>query len=70
MNHAVTHNSSPRPIRSGDKMTRGHGKVHLGDNAAIFVPHPTRPGDKVVRDAATDNQGKVKLGDLAPIFVR
>jgi hypothetical protein len=27
-------------------------------------------GDKVVRDAATENQGKVHLGDFAPVFVR
>lgn len=27
-------------------------------------------GDKVVRDAATENHGKVHLGDYAPAFVR
>ena len=27
-----------------------------------------RPGDKVVRDAATQDQGKVRLGDWAPVF--
>ena len=29
---------------------------------------PIRAGDKVIRDAATENQGKVKLGEAAPIF--
>lgn len=29
---------------------------------------PIRAGDKVIRDAATQNEGKVKLGDAAPIF--
>jgi hypothetical protein len=29
---------------------------------------PIRPGDKVIRDAATKNQSKVKLGEAAPIF--
>jgi len=29
---------------------------------------PIRAGDKVIRDAATQNQGKVKLGEAAPIF--
>jgi hypothetical protein len=29
---------------------------------------PIRAGDKVIRDAATENQGKVKLGDAAPVF--
>ena len=27
-----------------------------------------RAGDKVIRDAATENQGTVKLGDAAPVF--
>lgn len=27
-----------------------------------------RAGDKVTRDAATQNQGKVKLGEGAPVF--
>lgn len=27
-----------------------------------------RAGDKVIRDAATQNQGKVKLGEGAPVF--
>jgi hypothetical protein len=31
---------------------------------------PIRAGDKVVRDAATQDQGKVRLGDTAPAFVR
>ncbi len=31
---------------------------------------PIRAGDKVVRDAATQDQGKVRLGDQAPVFVR
>ncbi len=31
---------------------------------------PIRAGDKVVRDAATQDQGKVRLGDSAPVFVR
>jgi hypothetical protein len=31
---------------------------------------PILAGDKVVRDAATQNQGKVHLGDAAPVFVR
>jgi hypothetical protein len=31
---------------------------------------PIRSGDKVIRDAATQNQGKVRLGDAAPVFVR
>ena len=29
-----------------------------------------RAGDKVVRDAATQDQGKVRLGDQAPVFAR
>jgi hypothetical protein len=29
-----------------------------------------RAGDKVVRDAATQDQGKVRLGDQAPVFGR
>jgi hypothetical protein len=29
---------------------------------------PIRAGDKVVRDAATQDQGKVRLGDFAPVF--
>jgi CRISPR/Cas system CMR subunit Cmr4 (Cas7 group RAMP superfamily) len=29
---------------------------------------PIRAGDKVIRDAATQNQGRVKLGDAAPVF--
>jgi CRISPR/Cas system CMR subunit Cmr4 (Cas7 group RAMP superfamily) len=29
---------------------------------------PIRAGDKVIRDAATQNQGKVRLGDAAPVF--
>ena len=31
---------------------------------------PIRSGDKIVRDAATQNQGTVQLGDAAPVFVR
>ena len=31
---------------------------------------PIRSGDKVIRDAATQNQGTVRLGDAAPVFVR
>ena len=31
---------------------------------------PMRSGDKVVRDAATQDQGKVRLGEGAPIFSR
>ena len=31
---------------------------------------PIRPGDKVIRDAATQDQGKVRLGDFAPAFRR
>lgn len=27
-------------------------------------------GDKVIRDAATQDKGKVRLGDWAPVFVR
>jgi len=34
------------------------------------MPLPIRSGDKVVRDAATQNQGTVRLGDMAPAFVR
>jgi hypothetical protein len=29
---------------------------------------PIRPGDKVIRDGATENQGKVRLGEGAPVF--
>jgi hypothetical protein len=29
-----------------------------------------RAGDKVVRDAATEDQSKVRLGDMAPAFRR
>jgi hypothetical protein len=29
---------------------------------------PIRSGDKVTRDAATQNQDKVRLGDAAPMF--
>ena len=29
---------------------------------------PIRAGDKVIRDAATQDQGKVRLGDSAPAF--
>lgn len=29
---------------------------------------PICAGDRVTRDAATQNEGKVKLGDSAPIF--
>lgn len=29
---------------------------------------PIRSGDKVVRDATTENSGAVRLGDAAPIF--
>lgn len=66
--------SALRPIRSGDKVTRdaairNHGKVHLGDDAPIFVC-AIRPGDKVVRDTTTRNIGKVHLGDDAPVFGR
>jgi len=32
------------------------------------MPLPIRSGDKVVRDAATQNQGTVRLGDMAPVF--
>jgi len=39
--------------------------VRLGDQAPVF-----RPGDKVIRDAATQDQGKVRLGDTAPAFRR
>jgi hypothetical protein len=31
---------------------------------------PIHSGDKVIRDAATQNQGTVQLGDAAPIFGR
>ena len=31
---------------------------------------PIRAGDKVVRDAASQDQGKVRLGDGAPVFDR
>ena len=31
---------------------------------------PIRSGDKVTRDAATQDQGQVRLGDSAPVFVR
>jgi hypothetical protein len=37
------------------------------NNSAL---RPVRAGDKVVRDAATQDQGKVRLGDQAPVFVR
>jgi len=37
------------------------------NNSAL---RPVRAGDKVVRDAATQDQGKVRLGDNAPVFVR
>jgi hypothetical protein len=43
---------SRRPIGAGDKVrhapTQDQGKVRLGDTAPAF-----RPGDKVIRDAAT-----------------
>jgi hypothetical protein len=65
MNHIVTLDSSPRPIRAGGKVTRDQCKLHLGDNAPTFAPRPIRSGDKV-----TNDQGKARLGDLAPIFVR
>jgi hypothetical protein len=29
-----------------------------------------RSGDKVLRDAATQDQGNVRLGDAAPVFAR
>ena len=29
-----------------------------------------RAGDKVVRDASTQDSGKVRLGDNAPVFTR
>jgi hypothetical protein len=35
-----------------------------------FALRAIRAGDKVIRDAATQDQGKVRLGDLAPVFVR
>ena len=67
-------NSTQRPIRVGDKVTRDarttdQGKVRLGDCAPVFV-RSIRAGDKVNRDAATKDQGKVRLGDCAPVFVR
>ena len=66
--------SALRPIRSGDMVacdaaTQNHGKVHLGDDAPVFVRRICS-GDKVVRDAATQNHGKVHLGDDAPVFGR
>ena len=35
-----------------------------------YALRPIRSGDKVVRDAATQDKGKVRLGDNAPVFVR
>ncbi len=34
------------------------------------TPHTILVGDKVVRDAASQDQGMVRLGDSAPAFAR
>jgi hypothetical protein len=46
--------------------------VQLGEGAApVFAPRPVRSGERVVRDAATQNQGTVQLGEgAAPVFGR
>ena len=59
-------------IKAGEKVVRDiatvdQGKVHIGDQAPVFV-RPIRAGDRVTRDSATANQGKVRLGDQAPVF--
>jgi hypothetical protein len=42
------------------------GEIPMNNSA----PPPIRAGDKVNRDAATEDQGKVRLGDCAPVFLR